>query len=109
MGYNPWKYPFIESMADLIYGWLQYLDENHAIARRVKRMVKCFIRCIKKVSDGALALDYDTIICGHTHFATQKRFNGRDYYNAGSWVQRPGTYVDIDGFGNVLLKSYNGS
>jgi UDP-2,3-diacylglucosamine pyrophosphatase LpxH len=90
------KFPLIEYVGDFIYGGLQRLDPEHKIAKQVKRTVKKFIKCIDKVAKGALSLDYDGVVAGHTHYPTHISFHNRNYYNSGCWVEKPGTYVTIN-------------
>lgn len=47
----------------------------------------------------------DVVFCGHTHEPVHRRFqhpgsgNAVDYYNAGSWVGRPSSYLAVDADG----------
>lgn len=58
-----------------------------------------------RASRFAMRRSADVVFCGHTHEPTHRRFKHPgsggdvDYYNAGSWVGRPSSYlaVDIDG------------
>lgn len=45
----------------------------------------------------------DVVVCGHTHEPVHRRFQGTaespapvDYYNAGSWVGRPTSFLAVD-------------
>ena len=62
-------------------------------------------RLSQKISKGAV--DYaaknniDYIFCGHTHIPVSRKINLSDkkeinYFNAGSWIQQPFSYVTID-------------
>jgi UDP-2,3-diacylglucosamine pyrophosphatase LpxH len=46
----------------------------------------------------------DVVVCGHTHEPAHRRFGhpgpgGVDYYNAGSWVARPASFLAVDADG----------
>jgi len=90
------KFPLIEYVGDFIYGGLQRLDPDHKLAKKAKRIIKKFIKCIDKVAKGALSLEYNTVICGHTHYPTHIKFHNHSYFNTGCWVEKPGTYVTVD-------------
>lgn len=89
------RFPLMEYVGDFIYAGLQRLDHEHKIAKKVKHTLKKFIKCIDKVAKGALSLDYNGVICGHTHYPTHISLHNCNYYNSGCWVEKPGTYVMV--------------
>jgi UDP-2,3-diacylglucosamine pyrophosphatase LpxH len=96
------RYPLTSRAADWAYRALQRLDRSHVVARRAKRSSKTFLRCVRKVRDGAVAYarrrGFDAVCCGHTHVAAAD--DGGDdvgYFNSGCWTERPCHYLTIAG------------
>lgn len=87
------RWPLAEDFIDLVYNSL-----SQKTAKLAKRAFKKAIKCI---SSDALRLNYDAIICGHTHFSV----NIGRYWNSGCWTESPGTWVNIDPTG-VSLGSF---
>jgi len=58
----------------------------------------------RKAAEFALDRGIDVIVCGHTHRPTKRRFadgaRGKvTYVNAGSWVDRPASFLTVDAAG----------
>lgn len=105
------RYPRITAIADGAYQVLQWIDRSHSIARLAKKSSKTFLRCSDKVKKMALAyanrLGVDVVCCGHTHFAEefQDPDSGIQYFNSGSWVELPCTFLTVKN-GLVELRSF---
>lgn len=74
------------------WGWLYRALLAHIVARAVR------------FAEGK---GCHTIVCGHTHFADDRRVRGVRYVNTGSWTERPYCYARVDG-DEVVLKSFDG-
>jgi UDP-2,3-diacylglucosamine pyrophosphatase LpxH len=89
---------------------LQTIDKSHGVARFAKRSSKTFLRCAQKVQDQAIEYarkrDYDIVSCGHTHLPIAVTDTPVQYFNSGSWTERPCHYLTVE-HGVVELCSYN--
>jgi len=105
------RYPRITALADGAYRVLQWVDRSHRVARFAKKSSKTFLRCTNKVRDQAIALalarSVDIVCCGHTHRADEHTdsASGIQYFNSGSWVEKPCTYLAVRE-GLVELKDF---
>jgi UDP-2,3-diacylglucosamine pyrophosphatase LpxH len=103
------RYPLTSRAADWLYRGLQRLDRSHAVARRAKRSSKTFLRCVKKVEEGAVGYarrrGFDVVCCGHTHVAAAIPGGAVGYFNSGCWTERPCHYLTIAD-GEVCLHQY---
>jgi UDP-2,3-diacylglucosamine pyrophosphatase LpxH len=96
--------PFLTSVADFFYHWLQKLDRSHYIARMAKRNSKHYLRNTEVVraeaTEEAAQKGCEGAVCGHTHFAeiTEVEIKGKKviYCNTGCWTERPTTYLIIE-------------
>ena len=92
-------HPVLTWVGDCIYALLQWIDSTHAIARMAKQGSKTFVRCARKVEEGATrharAKNCRAVCCGHTHFATTREEGAVAYYNSGSWTELPCTYLTV--------------
>ncbi len=92
-------HPVLTWLADCAYALLQKSDRSHYIARLAKRQSKVFLRCERKVRDGAVAMarhaKCDAVICGHTHHPVVEDEGPVRYYNSGCWTERPCHYLTI--------------
>ncbi|MGC1371081.1 MAG: UDP-2,3-diacylglucosamine diphosphatase [Candidatus Sulfotelmatobacter sp.] len=91
----------LSKLGTSLYLRLQKLDfKSKPIARLIDRLNTRWLRMSPKVATGALHFarqhGADRIFCGHTHEAVHVQQDGIDYYNAGSWVDSPMTYLTID-------------
>jgi UDP-2,3-diacylglucosamine pyrophosphatase LpxH len=102
-------HPILTWLADCVYAFLQWIDKSHYLAKVAKHGSKTFLRCAKKIENGAVARARDrgcTIVtCGHTHAALANIDQPIPYYNSGCWTELPCTYLTVKG-GNVQLRTY---
>jgi len=101
----------ISNIASFIYDKLQRIgSENQTIARYVKKKSKGWLRLSEKIAHGAIdyakAKNVNTVICGHTHFATDEPTKRKsiEYYNTGCFTDVPSSYIVITEEGKVLTK-----
>ena len=105
-------HPVLTWIGDCIYALLQWIDRSHTIARAAKRGSKTFVRCARKVADGATAyarkMACDVVCCGHTHFATvaASRGGGVEYFNSGCWTECPCTFLTV-ARGDVRMRTFD--
>ncbi|OPZ25628.1 MAG: Calcineurin-like phosphoesterase superfamily domain protein [Lentisphaerae bacterium ADurb.BinA184] len=45
-----------------------------------------------------------TIVCGHVHFAEERRLDGVRYFNTGAWTEAPSWYLHVNGDTARLVK-----
>jgi UDP-2,3-diacylglucosamine pyrophosphatase LpxH len=92
-------HPFLTWVGDCIYTALQWVDRTHTIARKAKHGSKTFVRCVRKVEEGAIAYAMkkccDIVCCGHTHHATMINAPSITYVNCGCWTEVPCTYLTV--------------
>jgi UDP-2,3-diacylglucosamine pyrophosphatase LpxH len=69
------------------------------ISRYVDHLDTTWLRLSQKVAEGALhhaaMRGAQRVFCGHTHEAMRRERNSIEYFNTGSWTQRPATYIAI--------------
>jgi UDP-2,3-diacylglucosamine pyrophosphatase LpxH len=103
------NYPLLTWLADCGYAFLQWIDRTHSVAKFAKHNSKTFLRCAKKIEEGAVALarrkGCSSVCCGHTHVPAAKTDQAIAYYNSGSWTELPCTYLTVDA-GAVQLHVY---
>ncbi len=97
----------------LLYLQLQKLDwKKKRLSRLLDGLNTRWLRLSSKVSQGALDYAYrhgaDRIFCGHTHVAMQAVRSGIGYYNSGSWVGTPPTFITV-GEEGVQIHRYAGT
>jgi UDP-2,3-diacylglucosamine pyrophosphatase LpxH len=89
----------IGNMADSCYRVLQRCSRS--VAGWAKHGVKRWSGVVKGVRRRAVARGrcdgYDGVIVGHTHFSHDGMVDDVHYLNTGCWVDRPCTYVTVDG------------
>jgi UDP-2,3-diacylglucosamine pyrophosphatase LpxH len=92
-------HPFLTWVGDCIYGFLQWIDSSHSIARMAKRRSKTFMRCARKVEEDSAAYarrqGCSAVCCGHTHAATTQQIGEVAYYNSGCWTELPCHYLTV--------------
>jgi UDP-2,3-diacylglucosamine pyrophosphatase LpxH len=103
-------HPILTWFGDLIYFFLQWIDRTHRFAKLAKRGSKTFLRCARKVHDGAIATAVrrhcDAVCCGHTHHVTSDQTGPIHYFNSGCWTEIPCTYLSVAN-GAVRIESWD--
>jgi UDP-2,3-diacylglucosamine pyrophosphatase LpxH len=103
------RYPVTTWFADVLYGFLQWIDRTHSIAKMAKHGSKTFLRCAKKIEEGAIALarrkGCTAVCCGHTHAPAANTDQAIAYHNGGCWTELPCTYLTVED-GVVSLHVY---
>jgi UDP-2,3-diacylglucosamine pyrophosphatase LpxH len=103
---HEWEEPlglpaWLVNVADGIYRGCQWLDPTHGLARRIKRNSKWFCRAVDGMrcrAVGAARLrEFDGVIVGHSHVASDLIENGVHYLNCGCWTERPAGFVGVRG------------
>jgi UDP-2,3-diacylglucosamine pyrophosphatase LpxH len=93
------SHPILTWLGDQIYRFLQIIDPSHRFAKRAKHGSKMFLRCAKKIAQGAIALahkrDCNMVCCGHTHVAVAAADQPIPYFNSGCWTELPGSYLTV--------------
>ena len=51
---------------------------------------------------------WEHVVCGHVHFAEERRVNGVTYYNTGTWTEAPPRYLYVTDDGIELLEYHGG-
>lgn len=94
------QHPILSWFGDCIYAFLQWVDRSHKLARIAKKGSKVWLRCARKIQERAMALAVerhcDVVCCGHTHHGVAETSGPVYYYNSGSWVEKPCTYLTVD-------------
>jgi len=103
----------LSQFGGLLYLQLQKLDPGKkGFSRFLDRLNTRWLRMSSKVSNGALEYarrkGVDRIFCGHTHAAMEQERDGVHYYNSGSWVGLPPTYITVAEEG-VQIHCYAGT
>jgi UDP-2,3-diacylglucosamine pyrophosphatase LpxH len=93
------NHPILTWLADRVYHFLQWIDRTHSFAKSAKRGSKTFLRCARKVQDGAMEMaalrGCDAVCCGHTHLAASHRDGPVAYFNSGCWTELPCSYLSV--------------
>jgi UDP-2,3-diacylglucosamine pyrophosphatase LpxH len=93
------NHPIITWVGDQIYRVLQRLDRTHRFAKLAKHGSKTFLRCARKIEEGAVELarkrGCTKVCCGHTHVAVAHTEQPIPYYNSGCWTELPCTYLTV--------------
>src|SRR4051812_13942694 len=67
------SYPILTWFGDVVYRFLQIIDRTHRFAKLAKHGSKTFLRCARKIAEGAAELarrrGCTMVCCGHTHVA----------------------------------------
>lgn len=100
----------LSSRATQLYVFLQGLDlEDPKFSRWLERKVTWRIRKHLSAVMPGLAVEHarrfgaENIICGHSHIPVQRRvIDNVNYYNTGSFVEHPATYITVGKEGVVL-------
>jgi UDP-2,3-diacylglucosamine pyrophosphatase LpxH len=103
------NHPFLTYLGDCFYALLQKIDPSHSFAKLAKRKSKTFLRCARKIEEGALELarrkDCAAVCCGHTHVAKENTAGPVHYFNSGCWTELPCSYLTVEE-GEVTVHSY---
>jgi UDP-2,3-diacylglucosamine pyrophosphatase LpxH len=103
------NHPILTWFGDVFYAFLQWIDSTHTFAKFAKRRSKTFLRCAKKIEEGAVAAarrKHCTIVCcGHTHSAVENVEQPIPYFNSGCWTELPCSYLTVTN-GRVQLHAF---
>jgi UDP-2,3-diacylglucosamine pyrophosphatase LpxH len=103
------NHPWLTWVADCFYHFLQRIDSSHFYARLAKKRSKVFLRCSRKIQDGAVAraveLGAAVVCCGHTHHVVADPAGPAGYFNSGCWTEKPCHYLTVAG-GRVEVHAY---
>jgi UDP-2,3-diacylglucosamine pyrophosphatase LpxH len=93
-------HPILTWLGDCIYGFLQWIDRTHRLAKVAKRGSKTFLRCTQKIQERALDMarckHCTAVCCGHTHLAVTHTEGPITYYNSGCWTELPCHYLTVE-------------
>ena len=93
------RYPLFTRFADKCYQLLQWLDRTHRFAKMAKRRSKSFLRNTEKIEAGALRyaerIGCDAVCCGHTHLPRASEGGPVEYFNSGSWTEKPCHFLTL--------------
>lgn len=88
-------HPILTIICDWIYWSLLIIDKSHHLAKLAKHSSKSYMHCSEVISKESVVcakkLKCDIAICGHTHLALKKE----NYFNSGSWAERPSSYLTV--------------
>jgi UDP-2,3-diacylglucosamine pyrophosphatase LpxH len=102
-------FPGLTWLGDCIYRVLQWLDRSHRFAKMAKHGSKTFLRCARKIADGAVELarrrGCTMAACGHTHVAVARTDQPVPYFNSGCWTELPCNYLTVAD-GDVRLHEF---
>jgi len=94
-------HPVLTWLGDCVYFLLQKIDSTHSFAKLAKKGSKTFLRCVKKVEEGAIDYarkrDCSVVCCGHIHQAGSTYTPQVRYYNSGCWTEVPCSYLTVAG------------
>ena len=101
--------PRLTWLADQIYRFLQWIDPSHRFAKLAKHGSKTFLRCTRKIADGAIERarrqGCSLVACGHTHAPVVEHHPQVTYFNSGCWTELPCTYLTVAN-GQVQLHEF---
>lgn len=90
---------FLSHVAFSLYYFLKIVNPRGNILSVFKKRNHYWQRNSRRVASGALRYamdkDADYVFCGHTHMTGVVKKNGVEYFNTGSWVEKPTAYVVI--------------
>jgi UDP-2,3-diacylglucosamine pyrophosphatase LpxH len=93
------SHPILTWLGDCVYFFLQWIDQSHSFAKLAKKGSKTFVRCARKVQEGAVEYARKrgcaAVCCGHTHHAGSTETPHVRYYNGGCWTELPCSYLTI--------------
>jgi UDP-2,3-diacylglucosamine pyrophosphatase LpxH len=103
-------YPRLTWLADQFYRLMQWIDRSHRFAKMAKHGSKTFLRCARKIADGAVELarkrGCSMVACGHIHVALAITSQPIPYFNSGCWTELPCAYLTVSD-GDVALRSFD--
>ncbi|MCU0679246.1 MAG: UDP-2,3-diacylglucosamine diphosphatase [Planctomycetes bacterium] len=87
--------------ANAAYRLIKTYDRSGLLIGLIKEKSATWQRSATEVARGALRLarqtKVDYVFCGHTHKIHHTEKNGINYYNTGSWNDKPSGYITIAG------------
>lgn len=99
---------FIGRLLALVYSRFQRFMSSHFFDYLFVRFSDRWLRLTEDVADEALKYAKkkraDVVICGHTHFKYNEKKDGREYFNLGSWNNKPSYLLLIDDTGKAYFK-----
>ncbi len=103
------NHPILTWLADRIYGFLQWIDRTHYLAKVAKRGSKTFLRCTRIIEERALEMGRrrhcTAVCCGHTHVAVAHTDGPIAYFNSGCWTELPCHYLTVEA-GQVRVQTF---
>lgn len=111
------KRPITSKIADYCYKGIQSYDKwmknDFYYSNLVKSKSKILIRCGRVIENAmtyALHMNYDVIICGHTHLPDMltNSSGSVEYYNSGSWCDKKCHYITINN-NKIKLEEFKGA
>jgi len=85
--------------ADTVYGFSQWIDPTHRLARSLKRRCKRFCKAVNNLQHSAMnearKRNLAGVILGHTHIGQDVVVDGIHYLNCGCWTEKPSSFVGI--------------
>jgi predicted phosphodiesterase len=106
--YDKWtqEKPFLTEIFSGIYYYIQLLQKNQKISRKLKFMSKSWIRAkdiIANEFSKKHGKDFDIIFAGHTHDAESRFYFEYNcwYFNSGSFCNNNCSYIAIDNDGSA--------
>ena len=103
------RHPVASRWADRLYRLMQTTRRTYALARRMKRRSKLFLRSTELIRAGAVGraaeLGCDAVCCGHTHLPVAFADDPLPYFNSGCWTEAPCHYLTLTA-GVVELHAY---
>ncbi len=104
------NHPILTWFGDQVYAFLQWIDGSHAVAKFAKHRSKTFLRCARKIEDGAIRAaktrGCTAVCCGHSHHAVAYTEQPIPYFNSGCWTELPCTYLTVAA-GTVQLQTFD--
>lgn len=98
----------LSRLAFSAYYFLKIVNPQGNILNLFKKRNHYWQRNSRQVAKGALkyakSKNADYVFCGHTHMTDRIEKNGIEYYNTGSWVEKPTAFVTVSD-GQVSLNA----
>ena len=101
--YDAWtqEKPLLTQFFTGIYYYIQVLQKNQKISRKLKAVSKSWIRAKDIIADGVIkkhGKHFDMIFAGHTHHPENRFYKDYNcwYFNSGSFCDNNCSYICID-------------
>jgi len=110
--YDKWtqEKPLLTEFFTGIYYYIQLLQKDQKISRKLKSISKSWIRAKDFIAEGFIkkhGKNFDTIFAGHTHHSESRFFKEYNcwYFNSGSFCDNNCSYISIDndGIADILF------